>query len=426
MKSDRPVIIASALTRARWLLVLLFGVLLPLYGFGWLTEAIWNRGGLDWDTPVLKWTHQHDSTGLEKILLFASQNGHVSMVLFFTVACAIVLLLWRRQKDERFLALGVVGAAAIVFLVKAAFYRVRPHFGAAPASGIDLGSPSTHSMGTFVLSLVLALIAWPTRWRWPVIVVGSLYAISVALSRIYLGAHQVSDVLAAWTLALAWVSSLSVFRSADLARKKKFNLLALGILASLAVVLAGYISSILKHDNLRVVVAGNAYRSGQMNAPQLARTIEHYGIKSILNLRGEDLEADWHHAEIQAAANLNVVHFDRSLSSGEELTLDQMDDLVARLRQTPKPVLIHCVGGADRSGLVSALYLLAVEGRSPREAEAELSLWNGHVPLVRPKVIAMDRSFRRYVSNRVSDMELNLPPGGFTVPSPFHRDSLDK
>jgi protein tyrosine/serine phosphatase len=266
-------------------------------------------------------------------------------------------------------------------------------------------------MGTFVLSLALALIAWPTRWRWPVIFVGSLYAVSVALSRVYFGAHQTSDVLAAWTLALAWVSGLSVLRGADLAHKKKWVPLVSGILASFVAVLAGYISSDLKHDNLRVVVVREAYRSGQMNAGQLARTVEHYGIKSILNLRGENPTTSWHQAEIATAAKLNVIHYDRSLSSGQELSLEQMDDLVAVLRQAPKPVLIHCRGGADRSGLVSALYCFAIEGQKPGEADRELSIWYGHAPLIRPKVAAMDNSFWHYVSNHVSRTELDLQPG---------------
>jgi protein tyrosine/serine phosphatase len=118
----------------------------------------------------------------------------------------------------------------------------------------------------------------------------------------------------------------------------------------------------------------------------------------------------WHQAEITTAAKFKVVHYDRSLGSGTPLTLDQMDDLVTLLRRSPKPILIHCFGGADRSGLVSALYCLAVAGQTPREADRELSIWYGHVPLIRPKAIAMDDSFWRYVSNRTDHVELNLQP----------------
>ena len=182
----------------------------------------------------------------------------------------------------------------------------------------------------------------------------------------------------------------------------------LGLLVVALGVYAGYT---IYHANLRVVVSGKAYRSGQMNGEQLTRTIQDHGIKSIVNLRGENPTTTWHQTEIETCTKLNVIHYDRSLSSGRELTLEEMDELVALLRQAPKPVLIHCLGGADRSGLVSALYEVAIEGRTPEEADRELSIWYGYAPVIRPKVLAMDRSYWRYISNRVAHAELKFQSG---------------
>ncbi len=177
---------------------------------------------------------------------------------------------------------------------------------------------------------------------------------------------------------------------------------ALATLLVVTVALSIYVVDTIYRANFHVVVNGEAYRSGQMNAGELTHTIQKYGIKSILNLRGENLTTKWHQAEIATAAKWDVVHYDRSLGSGTPLTLEQMDDLVTLLREAPKPVLIHCLGGADRSGLVSALYRFAIEGQKPDAADNELSIWYGHVPLIRPKVTAMDDSFWRYASNHVA------------------------
>ncbi len=174
--------------------------------------------------------------------------------------------------------------------------------------------------------------------------------------------------------------------------------------------LSAYALYTIEDNNFHTVVPGQVYRSAQMNGKDLARCINKYGIKSVLNLRGENLTSDWHQAEIATAAKLNVIHYDRSLGSGTPLTLEQMNDLVTLLRQAPKPVLIHCYGGADRSGLVSALYRFAIEQQKPGAADKELSIWYGHVPLIRPKVTAMDDSFWRYVSNLVAHAELNFQP----------------
>ncbi len=177
--------------------------------------------------------------------------------------------------------------------------------------------------------------------------------------------------------------------------------LAGGGLLALALALGGYACYALATDNFHTVVPGQVYRSGQMDAGDFSHYIQRYGIKSILNLRGENSATSWHQAEIATAEKLNVVHYDRSLGSGTPLTLEQMDDLVALLRQAPKPVLIHCNGGADRSGLVSALYCFAIDGEKPEQADKQLTIWYGHVPLIRPKVIAMDNSFWCYVTNHI-------------------------
>jgi membrane-associated phospholipid phosphatase/protein tyrosine phosphatase (PTP) superfamily phosphohydrolase (DUF442 family) len=412
--ADPGLPVSAAPLRRKNVLVFLLGVLLPLFLFGWLGEAVWNRGGLDWDPAALKLVHQHDSATLDKVVIGISEVGDIRLVLFFTVACAIGLLVAHRKRDERFLAHCVVGAAATIFLVKTAFHRVRSHFWESLPPQMDLGSPSAHSMGTFALVLTLVVIGWRTRWRWVTIFLGVAYAVSVGLSRVYLGVHQASDVLAAWALTLAWMTAMSLTRSAAWAErppKRKCALFVTGLLASAALVLAGYISSDLVHDNLRVVVRGQAYRAGQMSTNALAQCIHTYGIKSVVNLRGKNATYAWYSGETATTERLNVAHYDLGISAGQELAAQDMDRIAQLLQAAPKPVLIHCNAGADRSGLASAIYLYTIAGRTSQEAGRELSQWNGHVPLLRPWVRAMDHSFRRYVTNRVSQRQVETLPG---------------
>ena len=189
-------------------------------------------------------------------------------------------------------------------------------------------------------------------------------------------------------------------------KMKRLIKIAGSVLLALVLALGGYALYALATDNFHTVVPGQVYRSGQMDADDFSHYIQKYGIKSILNLRGENPTTHWHQAEIATAARLNVAHYDRSLGSGTPLTLEQMDELVNLLREAPKPILIHCNGGADRSGLVSALYCYAIDGENPEQADKQLTVWYGHIPLIRPKVIAMDNSFWRYVTS--SGHQLNL------------------
>ena len=171
---------------------------------------------------------------------------------------------------------------------------------------------------------------------------------------------------------------------------------------ALAVVAAFVLAQVIRH-NLHAVVPGEVYRAGQMNADQLAGCITNYGIRSVLNLRGPNGDQDWYRGETQTVAQLNVAHYDLRWSSGEEVDPSQLAATIELLRAAPKPLLIHCQGGADRTSLASALYRFAVVGKPAAEAADELSVWYGHVAWLRPKVRAMDRSFWNYVRNGVTE-----------------------
>ena len=59
---------------------------------------------------------------------------------------------------------------------------------------------------------------------------------------------------------------------------------------------------------------------------------------------------------------------------------DRFDEILKILRDAAKPILVHCKNGADRSGLVSAIYLAEIQVVAVDEAIGELSLYYGHFP----------------------------------------------
>jgi protein tyrosine phosphatase (PTP) superfamily phosphohydrolase (DUF442 family) len=184
------------------------------------------------------------------------------------------------------------------------------------------------------------------------------------------------------------------------------RLLLLLLLPGLA--FGAFVFSVVAHHNFHVVSPGLVYRSAQMNADALATVIPEYGIKSILNLRGAGEGKDWYVAEINTARELEVQHFDYALSAGRELTDAEMDQILATIRSAPKPILIHCKSGSDRTGLVGALYLYSLEGQPSQSARCQLAVFYGHVPhLLWSDTIAMDNSFWRYVSNHTQQPKIS-------------------
>jgi protein tyrosine/serine phosphatase len=87
--------------------------------------------------------------------------------------------------------------------------------------------------------------------------------------------------------------------------------------------------------------------------------------------RGENAD-QWYLDERRVSVEAGVNYVDFGLSSGDDLTDEQLDQLVTILRDAPHPVLVHCFAGADRSGLVSAAYQLVVGNLPPEEAAGQL------------------------------------------------------
>ncbi|VAY88302.1 hypothetical protein MNB_ARC-1_1190 [hydrothermal vent metagenome] len=78
------------------------------------------------------------------------------------------------------------------------------------------------------------------------------------------------------------------------------------------------------------------------------------------------------------------------------------------LRSAKKPLLIHCLGGADRTSLVAALYQYGIANKSVNVAKKEFSIWYGHIPYFREEVIAMDKSFNNYVTKNKTKIKHNF------------------
>jgi predicted amidohydrolase YtcJ len=97
-------------------------------------------------------------------------------------------------------------------------------------------------------------------------------------------------------------------------------------------------------------------------------------------LRGKKSGAAWYLEEVTTCAKLGVAHYDLKLIARKAPSPDRIQELLRIFRSAPRPVLIHCRGGADRSGLAAALWKLVINGTSKPEAGQQLSIRYGHLP----------------------------------------------
>ena len=177
---------------------------------------------------------------------------------------------------------------------------------------------------------------------------------------------------------------------------RKILYLLLASLGASALAVPALLGLTLLGGNLHDV-GGGVIRAAQMSPADLAGTIEARGVRSILNLRGEHPGQAWWQEERAVAEAHGVQYISVSLSARHKPDLAAMRHLAALMRDAPKPLLIHCLQGADRTGLASAIYELS-QGETPGEAADQLSLVFGHFPWFGNATRAMDEAFADYAA----------------------------
>ncbi len=197
-----------------------------------------------------------------------------------------------------------------------------------------------------------------------------------------------SDKLSHVTLS---ISSGTAGPTKSIISWRKFIIAAVSLLFILAGSLFLYIK---EQGNFHTITPGEAYRSAQMDRDELEYYINKYSLKSIVNLRGKNPGSDWYIEEVTVSSEHGVVHYDIALSASRELTAKEMQALVAIFNSAPRPILIHCKSGADRSGLVSAMWKVIVDKKSKTEAKKQLSILYGHIPI--GPTSAMDHFFEKW------------------------------
>ncbi|MCB2149626.1 MAG: bifunctional DedA family/phosphatase PAP2 family protein [Deltaproteobacteria bacterium] len=162
------------------------------------------------DKNVADWFHERRTPVLTTTMLVVS--GLASAAWVTGVATVAALVLWWKRCWFRLLALVLVvpGGMVLAFLLKIAFHRQRPSFAESFLIFNGYSFPSGHTMAATLLYGVLAaltVIAIET-WRWRVGAVLGAFAmvLLVGFSRVYLGAHYLSDVLGAAAAGLAWLT----------------------------------------------------------------------------------------------------------------------------------------------------------------------------------------------------------------------------
>ncbi len=195
----------------RTLLLLLLGVGLPLLVFEQLAAVVWrNEGGFPWDKSILLAIHTTVNPQLDRVAVTLTKLGGFKGIFPVTVVISLVLLYLRRWRSLAFLLTTLLGSRLIETQAKELLHRVRPHLWESLSPKSNYAFPSGHATASMTFVVALVILTWGTRWCWLMLSLGSTFVVAIAWTRLYLGVHFPSDILAGWMVALAWAIGVSV------------------------------------------------------------------------------------------------------------------------------------------------------------------------------------------------------------------------
>lgn len=162
------------------------------------------------DDSITSWFQAHATATLTRIARIVTFFGSVGFLSFASLVLAVILAF--RKNLYRLLAvtLATGGGAVLNLLLKHFFHRQRPVLENPLVTLSSYGFPSGHTMGSTLFYGVLALVITYSIRSWlRRSIVGFTAALVIAcigVSRIYLGAHYLTDVIGAIAIGLSWLA----------------------------------------------------------------------------------------------------------------------------------------------------------------------------------------------------------------------------
>ena len=184
--------------------------------FGWIAENVLRGSTRQLDDRVRTLVHAHANPVLTGAMRGLSLIGSPACLIALGALVVFMLVRNGRPRTAMLFVIAVLGAEILDQLLKLLFHRTRPvvFFGLAEPVGYSF--PSGHSLVSCVFFGVLAAFAAArtpsaTR-RWLYYIAAALIISAIGLSRIYLGVHYFSDVIAGYAAAVVWVFSVASAR----------------------------------------------------------------------------------------------------------------------------------------------------------------------------------------------------------------------
>ncbi|MEM1368875.1 MAG: phosphatase PAP2 family protein [Cyanobacteria bacterium P01_H01_bin.15] len=185
-------------------------------GLIYLIKEVSVQNAFPFDAPILLWIHRFSSPTLDKIMLAITRLGNPSTTLPL-VLLVLTVLLWQRR--WRFAGRFFVACSGSIFLIiqlKLFFGKARPELWPQLVTESTYSFPSGHAVSAVVLYGFIAymLSDYRPKWAAPIYGLATFLIGAIGFSRLYLGVHWPTDVLAGYGIGFLWLFiCIGLFRS---------------------------------------------------------------------------------------------------------------------------------------------------------------------------------------------------------------------
>ncbi|MEG4809002.1 phosphatase PAP2 family protein [Microcoleus sp. F8-D3] len=204
---------------------------LAMWGFATIAEEVLEKESYAFDTSILLYLRSLHTPLGDRIMLGFTFLGEPNLLLVICLTLGIILLARNHRSEAATIAIAAGGAIGLNLLLKKLFARARPQLWERVVDVRFYSFPSGHAMISMVIYGLLGYFLGSRfpKQRWLIYSLTVVLVAAIGLSRLYLGVHWPTDVIAGYTAGLVWlitcILSLEIWkelRSLTTASKEEF------------------------------------------------------------------------------------------------------------------------------------------------------------------------------------------------------------
>lgn len=198
---------AALIERERALILL---SCLSVIVFAFLAFEISSYKFIPEDILILRAIHSYSTPVFDTIAVLLTKGGGGQLLVIFDLVVLGYLVSRRHFGSATFWTASVGGASLCNYVAKHLFARTRPDLWLSITPEFSFSFPSGHAMNSLAAAGALLALTWQSKARTKIAVALFFYVVLIGLSRMYLGVHYPSDVIAGWALSTVWIALMTI------------------------------------------------------------------------------------------------------------------------------------------------------------------------------------------------------------------------